>query len=109
MKARVCGRCRTIVTGECDCKSTKQSSHSKGYGMRWRRFRERLFRERARSGVVCAMCGLAFGGRSPHADHIEPVLSNDDPLFYDQNNIQFLHPACHASKTVQDVAKGATR
>lgn len=81
-----------------------------GYGRKWQRFRERLYRARAKAGnVLCAKCGLAFGSVSPHADHIIPVQSNDDPLFYDADNIQFLHPACHAEKTVQDVAQGATR
>lgn len=109
MKARVCGRCGTIVVGACDCKSPKQTSHSKGYGRKWRKFREILFKARCKTGVLCAECGLAFGGCSPHADHIIPVQSNDDPLFYDPDNIQFLHPECHAAKTVRDVNAGATR
>lgn len=110
MKARVCGRCGAIVSGVCSCKPTKQTSHSKGYGRKWRQFRERLFRARVRAGgVSCAMCGLAFGVESPHADHIVPVQSNDDPLFYEPTNIQFLHPDCHAQKTVRDVAAGTTR
>ena len=109
MKARVCGRCGTIVLGVCTCKSSKQSSHSKGYNSKWRRFRERLYKLRCKTGVLCAMCGLAFGSDSPHADHIVPVQSNDDPLFFEPNNIQFLHPECHASKTVQDVRQGLTR
>jgi len=109
VKSRVCGRCGAIVSGACTCKASKVSTAAKGYGRRWRRFRERLFRKRARQGVTCAMCGKAFGSESPHADHIVPVLSADDPLFYEESNIQFLHPACHGRKTDADVRAGATR
>jgi 5-methylcytosine-specific restriction endonuclease McrA len=52
---------------------------------------------------------LAFGAESPHADHIIPVTSENDPLFYDEKNIQFLHPECHGVKTKKDVAQGLTR
>lgn len=109
MKSRVCGRCGSVVSGQCGCKQKAISPTRKGYGRRWQRFRERLYRKRARQGVVCGMCGLAFGLVSPHADHIIPVTSEDDPLFFDEANIQFLHPACHGRKTDEDVKAGRTR
>lgn len=110
MLARVCGRCGAIVSGACTCKPTKQTSHSKGYGRKWRSFRERVFKKRVRQGkALCAMCSRPFGTESPHGDHIIPVQSNDDPLFYNENNIQFLHPKCHAEKTERDVKAGRTR
>jgi hypothetical protein len=55
------------------------------------------------------MCKKPFGGASPHADHITPVHSQDDPLFFDESNIQFLHPECHAEKTRKDMKAGLTR
>jgi 5-methylcytosine-specific restriction endonuclease McrA len=109
MKSRVCGRCGAIVSGVCGCKRPQVSTAAKGYGRKWQKFRERLFRIRAKVGVTCAMCCKAFGAESPHADHIIPVLSAEDPLFYDPNNIQFLHPDCHGRKTDGDVKAGATR
>lgn len=109
MKSRVCGRCGSIVVGDCPCKRKLESVTSKGYGRRWQRFRERLYRKRAKKGVVCGLCGKAFGNVSPHADHIIPVTGEDDPLFYDETNIQFLHPECHGVKTKKDVALGLTR
>ncbi len=110
MKSRVCCRCHRLVSRQCDCKKeVAVNSNAKGYGSRWRRFRERLLKHRLRTGVLCAMCGLAFGDESPHADHKIPVLSEDDPLFYEPNNIQFLHVACHAVKTARDVKAGTTR
>lgn len=59
--------------------------------------------------ALCAECGKAFGGVSPHGDHIVPVQDESDPLFYDESNIQFLHPACHGRKTQMDVKRGLTR
>jgi 5-methylcytosine-specific restriction endonuclease McrA len=110
MKSRVCGRCGKVVSGQCDCKAVRHTNSCKdGYGRKWQRFRESLFKQRAKQGIVCAMCGLAFGSEPPHADHIIPVTSADDPLFYDESNIQFLHPGCHGEKTKQDVRKGLTR
>lgn len=109
MKSRVCGRCGSVVSGVCDCKKAQESTCKKGYGVRWQKFRERLFRKRAKQGVACAICGRAFGSESPHADHIVPVLSAEDPLFYEEKNIQFLHPDCHGRKTKQDVRLGRTR
>ena len=110
MLARVCCRCHKVVSGECSCKPLKQTSHSKGYGRKWRDFRERVYRMRVKEGkALCAMCCKPFGKESPHADHIIPVLSNDDPLFYEASNIQFLHPSCHAAKTEKDVKAGRTR
>jgi 5-methylcytosine-specific restriction endonuclease McrA len=58
---------------------------------------------------MCAVCGLAFGLEPPHADHIIPVQSKDDPLFFEPSNIQFLHSHCHGLKTASDVANGLTR
>lgn len=109
MKSRVCGRCGTVVSGVCECKKPHASTCKNGYGRRWQRFREMLYRKRARDGVVCGVCGLAFGSVSPHADHIIPVIGEDDPSFYREDNIQFLHPACHGRKTERDVKAGRTR
>lgn len=58
---------------------------------------------------MCGICGKPFGGDSPHGDHIQPVSGQDDPLFFDEGNIQFLHPACHGKKTAEDVRNGLTR
>lgn len=112
MKAKVCPRCRKIVDKDHTCGvviEARQSANERGYTSRWREFREQLFRKRAKKGVTCAMCKRAFGGEGFHADHIVPVQSADDPLFYEESNIQFLHPACHSIKTAQDVDAGATR
>lgn len=110
MRARVCKRCHAVVVGQCTCKAQTVSPTVKGYGRKWQRFREQVYKLRVRQGrALCAVCGLAFGGESPHADHIVPVKSADDPLFYVESNIQFLHPDCHGRKTASDVRRGATR
>lgn len=111
VKARMCGRCGEIVVGDCDCRAERRQRTSiDGYDRRWQRFRKQLLRERAREGrLLCGMCGRVFGAESPHADHIMPVISQDDPLFFEPTNIQFLHPACHGEKTARDVREGRTR
>lgn len=110
MKTKVCYRCGQI---NCRCKThvlTNESSAVRGYDRQWRAFRERVFRQRVREGkAFCAACNRVFGKESPHADHIVPVQSADDPLFYEPSNIQFLHPACHGMKTKRDVRSGLTR
>jgi 5-methylcytosine-specific restriction endonuclease McrA len=110
MKSRICGRCGKVVSGQCDCKAVRHTNSCKdGYGRKWQRFVKTLYQKRVREGKgLCAMCGLAFVS-TPHGDHIEPVTSADDPLFYKESNIQFLHPGCHGEKTKQDVRKGLTR
>lgn len=110
MLARYCPRCERIVSGDCECtRPLYESPTVRGYNRKWRRFRESLFRKRAKQGVVCAACGLAFGAGGFHADHMQPVTSEDDPLFFDPQNIQFLHPECHGKKTARDVRQGLTR
>lgn len=111
MKAKVCSNCRTIMVGECKCKTpTPINTAGRGYNRKWRKFRERLFRKRLLLGpITCAMCGRVFGKEAFHADHIMPVNGADDPLFFDESNIQFLHPDCHGQKTKTDVLRGLTR
>jgi 5-methylcytosine-specific restriction endonuclease McrA len=109
MKRKLCQRC---VRLDCVCKVVVNEGQTtrNGYSRKWRRFREMLFRKRVRTGrSMCNACGLAFGSESPHADHIVPVLNEDDPLFYCEDNVQFLHPSCHAKKTAMDVKSGMSR
>ncbi len=110
MRARVCQRCGKLVSGPCDCKPPQGSTSKKGYGRKWQRFRESVFKKRLREGkAFCAECGHAFGADSPHGDHITPVKGPDDPLFFVESNIQVLHAECHGRKTADDVRAGATR
>lgn len=44
-----------------------------------------------------------------HVDHKVPVTDAKDPLFFERTNLQFLHPACHSSKTREDRKRGLTR
>lgn len=111
VKTRICKRCRQVVEPGHACKAVKKQKTARdGYGRKWQRFRERLIRKRSQVGTFkCAMCKKAFGAESPHADHKIPVHDESDPLFYDEANIQFLHPSCHAIKTQGDVKQGLTR
>lgn len=109
-KSRVCQVCRKVVSGDCCRTQVKQATSGDGYDRKWQRFRKRLMQERAKAGkLICGICRKPFGATSPHADHIVPVESQDDPLFFNESNIQFLHPVCHGEKTQKDVKSGLTR
>lgn len=110
VKARLCGRCGSVVNGACECKAAPQSTSQNGYGRKWQKFVRTLYQKRVRQGMArCAACGLVFGSTTPHGDHIQPVKSAGDALFFDESNIQFLHAECHGKKTADDVRAGLTR
>jgi 5-methylcytosine-specific restriction endonuclease McrA len=112
VKAKLCIRCGKLSADACQCKAViyQASTTRNGYDRKWQRFRKRVVMMRAKQGkLVCAMCGSGFGNVSPHADHIIPVAGQDDALFFDESNIQLLHPRCHGIKTKQDMKAGKTR
>ena len=118
MKTHLCRGCLRLVEA-CRCKpesreskpGNRESAAKRGYGRKWRKFREDLWIEVVRSGVypTCAICKKSFQNDTPHFDHIEPVESADDPKFFEKSNIQFLHHECHALKTSRDIRNGKTR
>ena len=71
------------------------SAASRGYGARWRRYRE-WFLERH---PVCA-CGCEKPATD--VDHIVPVSGPDDPRFWDPTNHQALTHECHSAKTATE-------
>lgn len=117
MKDKLCkchrlrSQCKCPKPGETPIVEMRENSARRGYGRKWREFREMLWKRMIASGTFpkCAMCGQSLGLESPHFDHIQPVTDANDPRFYDPTNIQFLHPGCHAKKTNRDVRNGKTR
>lgn len=72
------------------------TSHQRGYGARWRRYRVAYL---ARN-PLCKMHGEK--GELKEAtvvDHKTPVSGPDDPLFWDESNHQSLCRDCHQYKT----------
>lgn len=39
---------------------------------------------------------------SEHVDHIQRISGENDPLFYDESNLQALCRRCHSKKTAQE-------
>lgn len=82
---------------------------SRGYDVRWRRFREQWLRQhpicgdriRGRSAEhsACAATGRVTPGTD--VDHIVPH-SGDPALFWDEVNLQTLCRECHNRKTAQE-------
>jgi 5-methylcytosine-specific restriction protein A len=74
------------------------SSASRGYGHKWRRYREAFLAEHP----LCKACVVA--GRTRPAtvvDHIRPH-KGDMRLFWDPKNHQALCKACHDAKTARE-------
>lgn len=91
------GRC-PLHRAQARAQSDARRGHSaaRGYGWRWRKYREQFLREHP----LCKACELR-GQLAPSTDvdHISPVSGPDDPLFWDPTNHQALCHACHSSKT----------
>lgn len=82
------------------------SARQRGYGSRW----EKLRRWHLERNPLCKRCQeRGHVEAAVLVDHIVPVQSADDPLFYEVENLQSLCTACHAIKTAADKAAGLTR
>lgn len=62
---------------------------------RWRKYR-RWYLDRHPLCVQCKKEGKITP--STTVDHIRPILSEDDPLFWDEENHQALCTSCHGKK-----------
>ena len=91
------------------------SSASRGYGARWRAFRDWFISELFRLGVPRAgLCGSRLPGAKATEDsecarldllvmgtvldHIVPVTGPDDPRFFQPLELQLLCESCHNAK-----------
>ena len=85
----------------------RPSAAARGYGSRWREYRERYFA----SPRVCACgCGAEVNAGNGAIDHIVPVSGPSDPLFWDTSNHQPLLRGHHSRKTaMQDGGFGHRR
>ena len=70
------------------------TAHQRGYGVRWQRYRLMYLK----SNPLCVMCKPRLT-QATVVDHIVPVESRDDPLFYAETNHQALCRQCHGYKT----------
>jgi 5-methylcytosine-specific restriction protein A len=80
----------------------RANANDRGYGYRWRRFREQyLFQN-----PLCVHC-QASGIHTPanEVDHIKPHRG-DSVLFWDIENLQPLCKSCHSKKTRHEQQMG---
>lgn len=68
---------------------------------RWQNLRRRIF---VRDMAICAMCKHLIAGRFD-VDH-KKAHKGDLDLFWDESNLQLLHPACHAAAKQQEEVRG---
>ncbi|MCZ9839079.1 HNH endonuclease signature motif containing protein [Brachyspira hyodysenteriae] len=64
---------------------------------KWRAFRESFLKE----NPICKNFAECHNF-AEHVDHIKRIESEDDPLFYDKNNLQALCKRCHSRKTAKE-------
>jgi 5-methylcytosine-specific restriction enzyme A len=91
------------------------SARERGYGPQWDRYSRWLRQqvdcpECGRNHALCERCQAQ--GRieaSELIDHIIPIKSEGDPLFWEHGNHQGLSRNCHAMKTAEDRRQGLTR
>src|SRR5262249_48624279 len=83
----------------------RASASRRGYGRRWATYSQAC----RRANPLCKRC--ESNGRltlSQMVDHIVPVESGADPLFWAADNHQALCWPCHRIKTAQDIREGVT-
>lgn len=74
-------------------RKVRRSSADRGYNHQWRSFRAAYLS----ANPLCVHCDRKA---ATQIDHIKPVESKDDPLFYEESNLQALCAPCHSRKTV---------
>lgn len=82
----------------------RPSAAARGYGPRWRK----VSLQNLTANPLCVRC-LAAGKTvaAECTDHIKPVTSAADPLFWTPSNHQSLCWSCHSIKTTtEDAGKG---
>ena len=72
----------------------RRSPANRGYDYRWQKFRAAYLS----ANPLCLHCDRKA---ATQIDHIKPVESKDDPLFYEESNLQALCSSCHSKKTVR--------
>jgi 5-methylcytosine-specific restriction protein A len=85
------GRC-TRCSRPTNHHKNQRTNHTTVYNTtRWRTTRARVLQ---RNDHQCAMCGAT----ATTVDHIEPFTGADDPLAWDEWNLQSLCATCHGRK-----------
>lgn len=101
------GRCKNHeLSNYKQDRDRRGTSSERGYDGRWAQYRRRFLQHHP----LCKMC-LDEDRVAPAVmvDHIVPVQSADDPLFWDTRNHQGLCNPCNGKKTAADIKKGLTR
>jgi 5-methylcytosine-specific restriction endonuclease McrA len=91
-----------VKRGQADRRSAEAERYRKLYKSKaWQELRIRVF---VRDCGICGICRRAIIGRFD-ADHRRAHKGNL-LLFWDETNIQVLHPDCHAKAKQRDEARG---
>ena len=82
-------------------KTSKKTSHERGYGAVWRRIRERIFE---RDNGLCQSCLKA--GRLRVGQDVDHVIPKSQGGTDDEGNLQLICRACHKAKTARERSGG---
>ncbi len=94
-----CAACqKKYIEAKRQTNKDRGSSHSRGYGYKWRKYREDFLKK----NPLCVIC-LKEGKYKPSTvvDHITPH-KGDMKLFWDKNNHQALCKKHHDIKTAKE-------
>ena len=84
-------------------RDTRPSAHRRGYGRRWRMYRESYLRDHP----LCVHCDKEGElSLATQVDHIQPVAGPNEPLFWDPTNHQPLCRSHHSQKTRAEMQTG---
>ena len=74
---------------------SNEKAYKRYQSKKWRALRESFLNK----NPLCK--NFAEHNFAEHVDHIKRIESEDDPLFYDEKNLQALCKRCHSRKTAK--------
>lgn len=91
---------KKVQAKKIEPKTKRKTSSQRGYNGKWQRLRESFANHHPALCTHCMKKDILKAAN--HLDHIIPHKGQDDPLFWDWNNLQWLCHSCHSVKTATE-------